>query len=140
MEVAPIGTEGIIGGAEGLRTKCASGLNLILYDVFCNRLHNQEASCAPRLRLLMTHDRAGQDRIPLTREFLTHMLGARRGTVNPATGMLSKASLISYARGKEQDRPSTRFGIAGLRLLSGGFISRYRRPKPIRHGCWCFAG
>jgi DNA-binding transcriptional regulator YhcF (GntR family) len=50
--------------------------------------------------LLMTHDRAGQDSFPLTQEFLSHMLGVRRATVNVATGMLKKAGFVRYVRGK----------------------------------------
>ena len=55
----------------------------------------------------MTHDRAGQDTFPLTQEFLSHMLGVRRSTVNVAIGMLKKAGFIRYVRGKITiiDRP-----------------------------------
>jgi CRP-like cAMP-binding protein len=70
----------------------------ILYGAACNRLHSMEERCARRL--LMTHDRAGEDTFPLTQEFLSHMLGVRRATVNVATGMLKKAGLIRYSRGK----------------------------------------
>lgn len=48
----------------------------------------------------MTHDRARQDDFPLTQEFLSHMLGVRRATVNGATGVLKKAGIISYVRGR----------------------------------------
>ena len=48
----------------------------------------------------MTHDCAGQDTFPITQEFLSHMLGVRRSTVNIATGMLKKAGFIRYVRGK----------------------------------------
>ena len=70
----------------------------ILQGAACNRLHNMEERCARWL--LMTHDRAGQDHFPLTQEFLAHMLGVRRATVNVATGMLKKAGFIQYVRGK----------------------------------------
>ncbi len=50
--------------------------------------------------LLMTHDRAAQDNFPLTQDFLSHMLGVRRASVNVATGMLKKAGLIQYVRGR----------------------------------------
>lgn len=73
-------------------------LRQILYGAGCNRLHNMEERCARWL--LMTHDRAGQDTFPLTQEFLSHMLGVRRATVNVATGMLRKAGFIRYVRGK----------------------------------------
>ena len=77
----------------------------ILYGAACNRIHSMEERCARWL--LMTHDRAGQDTFPLTQEFLSHMLGVRRATVNVATGMLKKAGFIRYVRGKITviDRP-----------------------------------
>jgi CRP-like cAMP-binding protein len=77
----------------------------ILYGAACNRLHSMEERCARWL--LMTHDRAGADTFPLTQEFLSHMLGVRRATVNVATGMLKKAGFIKYVRGKLTviDRP-----------------------------------
>ena len=80
-------------------------LRQILYGAACNRIHSMEERCARWL--LMTHDRAGQDTFPLTQEFLSHMLGVRRATVNVATGMLKKAGFIRYVRGKITviDRP-----------------------------------
>jgi CRP-like cAMP-binding protein len=70
----------------------------ILYGASCNRIHNMEERCARWL--LMTHDRAGQDTFPLTQEFLSHMLGVRRASVNVATGRLKKAGFIRYVRGQ----------------------------------------
>src|SRR5579859_1439721 len=70
----------------------------ILHGAACNRLHSMEERCARWL--LMTHDRAGEDTFPLTQEFLSHMLGVRRATVNVATGMLKRAGFIRYVRGK----------------------------------------
>jgi CRP-like cAMP-binding protein len=70
----------------------------VLYGAACNRVHSMEERCARWL--LMTHDRASQDTFPLTQEFLSHMLGVRRATVNIATGMLKKAGFIQYVRGK----------------------------------------
>jgi CRP-like cAMP-binding protein len=77
----------------------------VLQGAACNRIHSMEERCARWL--LMTHDRAGQDTFPLTQEFLSHMLGVRRATVNVATGMLKKAGFIRYVRGKITviDRP-----------------------------------
>lgn len=69
----------------------------ILHGAACNKLHSMEERCARWL--LMTHDRAGQDSFPLTQEFLAHMLGVRRATVNVAIGMLKKAGFIQYVRG-----------------------------------------
>jgi CRP-like cAMP-binding protein len=80
-------------------------LRQVLYGAACNRVHSMEERCARWL--LMTHDRAGEDTFPLTQQFLSHMLGVRRATVNVATGMLKKAGFIRYVRGKLTvvDRP-----------------------------------
>jgi len=80
-------------------------LRQILHGAACNRVHSMEERCARWL--LMTHDRADEDTFPLTQEFLSHMLGVRRATVNVATGMLKKAGFIRYVRGKitVTDRP-----------------------------------
>jgi len=50
--------------------------------------------------LLITHDQAGEDSFPITQEFLSHMLGVRRATVNEAIGVLRQAALIRFTRGK----------------------------------------
>ena len=77
----------------------------ILYAASCNRIHSMEERCARWL--LMTQDRAGRDSFPLTQDFLSHMLGVRRATVNVATSMLKKAGFIRYHRGTVTvtDRP-----------------------------------
>lgn len=63
----------------------------------CNRLHEVEERLARWL--LMSQDRLGGDLVPLTQEFLAHMLGARRASVTVAAGILQKAGLITYTRG-----------------------------------------
>jgi CRP-like cAMP-binding protein len=64
----------------------------------CNRLHD----IAERLArwLLMCRDRMESDTFPITHEFLGHMLGTPRSTVTLAAGILQKAELIHYSRGK----------------------------------------
>jgi CRP-like cAMP-binding protein len=64
----------------------------------CNRAHEVEERLARWL--LMSQDRLGGDRIPLTQEFLAHMLGTRRASVTVAAGILQKAGLIKYTRGE----------------------------------------
>jgi CRP-like cAMP-binding protein len=63
----------------------------------CNRLHEVEERLARWL--LMSQDRLGGDIVPLTQDFLAHMLGTRRASVTVAAGILQKAGLITYARG-----------------------------------------
>jgi len=63
----------------------------------CNRLHSTDQRLARWL--LLTHDRVGQDRFPLTQEFMAQMLAVRRATVTEAAGRLQQAGLITYSRG-----------------------------------------
>jgi CRP-like cAMP-binding protein len=48
----------------------------------------------------MTHDRVNGDEFELTHEFLSKMLGVRRAGVSVAAGLLQKAGLIKYSRGR----------------------------------------
>jgi len=63
----------------------------------CNRLHDVEKRLARWL--LMSQDRVGGEVVPLTQEFLSHMLGTRRASVTVAAGILQRAGLIKYSRG-----------------------------------------
>jgi CRP-like cAMP-binding protein len=71
----------------------------------CNARHAIEQRLAKWL--LTAHDRAGGDEFAMTHEFLSLMLGVRRPGVSIAAGMLQKAGLIHYARGRMTiaDRP-----------------------------------
>ena len=50
--------------------------------------------------LLMAHDRTGDNKLPLTHEFLSLMLGVRRSGVTQALHVLRNRALISYGRGQ----------------------------------------
>jgi CRP-like cAMP-binding protein len=71
----------------------------------CNRLHEMDERLAKWL--LMSQDRLGGKVVPLTQEYLSHMMGTRRASVTVAAGMLQKAGLITYRRGAVtiEDRP-----------------------------------
>ena len=64
----------------------------------CNRIHRLEQRLARWL--LMTHDQVRTNEFDETHEFLSHMLGSDRSEVTIAAGILRKAGLISYFRGK----------------------------------------
>ena len=63
----------------------------------CNAVHPVEARCCRWI--LMMHDRAEQDTLPLTHEFLAEMLGVQRSTVSVVTRTLQTAGLIQQGRG-----------------------------------------
>jgi CRP-like cAMP-binding protein len=63
----------------------------------CNRLHEMDERLARWL--LMSQDRIGGNIVPLTQDYLSHMLGTRRASVTVAAGILQKAGLITYKRG-----------------------------------------
>jgi CRP-like cAMP-binding protein len=72
-------------------------LGSLSQSVACNRLHNVIQRCAKWL--LLTHDRVGADKFPVTHEFMSMMLGANRPTVSIAASNLQDAGLIMYSRG-----------------------------------------
>src|SRR5215213_5746880 len=65
--------------------------------VACNAVHVVEARCCRWI--LSMHDRADQDTLPLTHEFLAAMLGVQRSTVRVVTRTLQTAGLIRQSRG-----------------------------------------
>jgi CRP-like cAMP-binding protein len=73
-------------------------INQISQSVGCNHLHSVEQRMCRWL--LVTHDRVGKDEFPLTHEFLAQMLGVRRPSVSVVAGILHKAGLIRYSRGR----------------------------------------
>ncbi len=63
----------------------------------CNSKHAVLQRCARWL--LMTADRVGAARFPLTHDFLAIMLGVRRAGVSKAAEMLQRLGAIEYRRG-----------------------------------------
>lgn len=99
----------------------------------CNRLHSSEERLSRWL--LMSHDRVGSDQFMITQEFLGQMLGARRSTVSVSAGILQRAGLIHYVRGRVTivDRP----GLEAVSCECYGVIKaeleRVVEPSPQRH-------
>jgi CRP-like cAMP-binding protein len=63
----------------------------------CNGHHSLEQRLARWL--LMAHDRAEGDDLPVTQEFLALMLCVYRPSVTVAAGILQRAGIIQYSRG-----------------------------------------
>jgi CRP-like cAMP-binding protein len=73
-------------------------LQQMAQSVVCNRYHTaRQRLCR---WLLMTHDRVATNTIPLTQEFLCHMLGATRKRVSYAAAQLQDAGCIRQRHGQ----------------------------------------
>jgi CRP-like cAMP-binding protein len=129
-------------GAQILRQETAGGgplhdvllrytqglMNQISQSAACNRAHSIDERCARWL--LMTHDRAGRDRFPLTQEFLAQMLGVRRAGVSAAASILQRAGFIRYSRGMMTitDRPGLESAACGCYRIVRDEFERLLRP------------
>ena len=70
----------------------------IMQTAACNKRHPLEQRLVRWL--LMAHDRADHDEVPLTQEFLSMMLGVLRPTISIAAAALQRQKLIEYAAGQ----------------------------------------
>lgn len=75
-----------------------SMMNLSAQTAGCNRLHSIEQRCARWL--LMAQDRIQSDVLPMTHEFLSSMIGARRPGVTETAGEFQRSGLIRYHHGQ----------------------------------------
>ena len=75
-------------------------LGQIQQTAACNALHDVGSRLARWL--LQTNDKTGDDTIPFTQEFLSKMLGVRRGTVSVVATRFEAAKLIHTSRGQIQ--------------------------------------
>ena len=64
----------------------------------CNARHELPQRLARWL--LMSHDRAESDELPMTQEYLSYMLGVRRAGVSSVTNTLQGDGIIRQSRGK----------------------------------------
>ena len=99
MAVDEFITEMDRGGAfRSVLTDCAFAITLQGFQTAaCNRLHAGDQRLARWL--LVSHDRAGTDRFPLTHDYLAYMLGVRRATVTELARALQLTRIIEYGRG-----------------------------------------
>jgi CRP-like cAMP-binding protein len=122
-----------------LRRLIASYGEVLLGQTFqiltCNAVHPVEARCCRWI--LMMHDRAEQDTLPLTHEFLAEMLGVQRSTVSVVTRTLQMAGLIQQGRGSitVTDRAGLEETVCECygrirRLYQRVMPGRYPPPKP----------
>ena len=70
----------------------------ISQTAICNRLHPVEQRFCRWL--LLSHDRVKTDKLEMTQELISTILGGRRESVTVAAGRLQDRGLIRYARGQ----------------------------------------
>jgi CRP-like cAMP-binding protein len=67
-------------------------------SAICNRFHTSKQRLARWL--LMTADRVSLQQLPLTHEFIAHMVGGPRSAVTEAAAALRASGAIEYTRGR----------------------------------------
>jgi CRP-like cAMP-binding protein len=72
-------------------------MSQVSQTTLCNTLHTVEQRLARWL--MLARMRLGSDKIPVTHETLSHMLGVRRSGVTVTVGALAQAGLVSHGRG-----------------------------------------
>jgi CRP-like cAMP-binding protein len=90
-----------ISQSATLRDNCLRYIDVLMMQTGQVAACNARHSLPERLArwLLMTRDRVDDDRLPVTQEFLSIMLGVRRAGVSLATSHLQAAGLVHQARG-----------------------------------------
>src|SRR4051794_36477980 len=100
------------------------GLNIqIAHTAACNAHHNLQERLARWL--LMAHDRAESDALPLTQEFVSMMLAVRRPGVTVAARSLQATGAIDYQRARIVARDRERLEEASCECY--GFVREQSR-------------
>lgn len=96
------------GVVQELFYECPKWQQLLLryYSTLINQV-SRRAICNTRHRLnerlctwlLMVHDRARRDDLPMTQECVARQLGVRRAGVNEVIGLLERLSVLDHSRG-----------------------------------------
>lgn len=91
----------VVATSEQLRNLCIEYNEVLLSQArviaACNALHSVEARLCRWL--LQSSDRANSDKLALTQEFLSEMLGVRRTSVTAVAKILHDRGVINYAHG-----------------------------------------
>lgn len=84
-------------------------LSQVMQSVACNAFHPIEARAARWL--LSAQDRVGGNRLPLTQDTLSRLLGVQRTSVTAALGALQEVGVIANRHGaiEVRDRPGLEF-------------------------------
>src|SRR5688500_16105897 len=87
--------------SASFRQVCLNCVHVFMIQAANTALANGRAKIEERLArwLLMAHDRADDDEVPITHEFLSIMLGVRRAGVTVALNLLEDRGLVRGQRG-----------------------------------------
>jgi CRP-like cAMP-binding protein len=96
-------------------------LGQIQQTAACNALHDVGSRLSRWL--LQTSDKTGDNTIPFTQEFLSKMLGVRRGTVSAIAARFETAKLIRTGRGEIEILD--RSGLKKEACSCYGFVARH---------------
>ncbi len=100
----------VLDGSNGFRSQINRFQSVVVLQAHqsaaCHAFHSVEARLCRWL--LQAADTVESNRVNLTQEFLSHMLGCQRTSVTLAAHALQKSGLIRYTRGKIEilDRPA----------------------------------
>jgi CRP-like cAMP-binding protein len=112
--------------------------DLFLHDQFMLAQAQQSAACNARhditqrlaTWLLRVRDRAEQEELALTQEFLSQMLGVQRASVSIAAGAMQQAGMIQYRRGNIQITDTPRLEQTACECFSV-LREHYARAFPV---------
>ncbi len=107
-------------------------MNMISQLSACNRLHSVRERFSRWL--LMVHDRVISSEIPLTQDFIAHLLGSRRASITEVANELKQLNAIQLSRGhiRIMNRPPLEASACECyRLLRKEFASHLNGPTII---------
>lgn len=117
LRISAEGLDRVLRDHPSIRSMLMKFVHIFMMQVASTALADARYTINARLArwILMAHDRAGDDDLSLTHDFLALMLGVRRPSVTTALHILEGDNLIRSSRGtvNVRDRP-------GLERLAGG--------------------
>ena len=128
MRISAVNLRTTMQQSPSLQTLLHKYVQTFLVQTAHTAISNARATLPQRLArwLLMAHDRVLSDKLLLTHEFLSLMMGVRRAGVTEALHELARQKLIKASRGQ-----ITIFNRNGLEKLAGDFYgvpeAEYRR-------------
>lgn len=128
MRIATADLRNAMGMSGSLRALLLRYVQTFMVQTAHTAIANARANLTQRLArwLLMAHDRVAVDKLPLTHEFLSLMLGVRRAGVTEAVHELTRLNLAKATRGE-----ITILNRRGIEKIAGSYYGapemEYRR-------------